>query len=85
MRAGQILHDLGDYEGAIAAYEQTRRLDPQGQAVTSWNLDFLLAQSYAALGQMEQAIALTQNALATAPPQYTEQIQQFLNQLTGGR
>ena len=85
VRAGQILHDLGDYEGAIAAYEQTRRLDPQGQAVTSWNLDFLLAQSYAALGQMEQAIALTQNALATAPPQYTEQIQQFLNQLTGGR
>lgn len=84
VRAGQILHDLGDYEGAVAAYEQVRQLDPQGQLVTSWNLDFLLANSYAALGQLEQAVALTQNALATAPPQYTEQIQQFLNQLTGG-
>lgn len=84
VRAGQILQDLGDYEEAVAAYEQVRQLDPQGQLVTSWNLDFLLANSYAALGQMEQAIALTQNALATAPPQYTEQIQQFLDRLTGG-
>jgi tetratricopeptide (TPR) repeat protein len=84
VRAGQILQDLGDYEGAVAAYEQVRQLDPQGQLVTSWNLDFLLANSYAALGQIEQAIALTQNALATAPPQYSEQIQQFLDQLTGG-
>ncbi|HID53827.1 MAG TPA: tetratricopeptide repeat protein [Anaerolineae bacterium] len=84
VRAGQILHDLGDYEGAVAAYEQVRQLDPQGQLVTSWNLDFLLAQSYAAQGQIEQAVVLTQNALVAAPPQYTEQIQQFLNQLTGG-
>ncbi len=84
VRAGQILHDLGDYEEAVAAYEQVRQLDPRGQAVNSWNLDFLLARSYAGLGQIEQAVALTQNALATAPPQYTEQIQQFLDQLTGG-
>lgn len=84
VRAGQLLHDLGAYEDAVQAYEMVHQLDPSGEKVAGWNLDFLLARTYAALGQIDQAVVLTQQALATAPPQYTEQIQQFLTQLTGG-
>lgn len=78
---GQLYTRIGLFADAVAVYERAKEADPTGQVVTSWNLDFLLAQAHAQLGNTQLARNFAESALLTAPEQYTAQIQQLLDQI----
>jgi tetratricopeptide (TPR) repeat protein/O-antigen ligase len=75
------LKRLDDPERALAVYEEVRN-----QATTDfplWQIDLTVAQWFSEMGDREQAHTLARRALAVAPPEMTEQIQAFLDQLAG--
>ena len=72
---------IGLFDDALALYEQIRELDPLGQKIPAWNLDFSLAQAYVQKGDTSTARQFAESALINAPEQYAPQIQQFIDQL----
>ena len=82
LQAAQLYQELGRFDDALAAYDQTRALN-DGQ-IPIWNLDFLVANLYLVMADEEMALALAEQALTAAPPEAQGQVQQFINQLTGG-
>ncbi len=79
--AGQLFVRMGLFADALAAYEQAKEADPLGNTIPTWNLDFLIAQSHAQLGNVQLARSFAENALIGAPEQYGPQIQQLLDQI----
>ncbi len=82
LRIGQLNQEMGRYEEAIAAYEATR-LARDAQTIPDWNIDYLIATVYEAMGDTAAAVAAAQTALAKAPPETAAQLQAYLQQLTG--
>ncbi len=78
---GQQLMRIGLFNEALAMYESIREMDPLGQKVPSWNLDFLIAQAHLQLGDPLMARQSAESALRNAPEQYSAQIQQLIDQI----
>lgn len=81
LQAGQLYRQAGDYEEAIARFEEARQLEDS--QVPSWTVDYRLAEVYDAMGDGEMAREIASRALASAPPDAQAQIQTFLDQLSG--
>ncbi len=81
LQAAQLYQQLGQYEEALAAYEEAGSRN-QGE-IAAWNLDFLVANLYQQLGDTEMALALAEQSLAAAPAEVMDQIQQFIGEVTG--
>ncbi|HSM56351.1 MAG TPA: hypothetical protein VK879_09380 [Candidatus Sulfomarinibacteraceae bacterium] len=79
VQAAQLYQQAGQYEDAINALQQVRRLDDS--QVPAWNVDFRLANIYYDMGDLERAEALATEALAAAPVEAQAQIQAFVDQL----
>ncbi|NHZ72281.1 MAG: tetratricopeptide repeat protein [Aquificales bacterium] len=82
LRVGQLNQEIGRYEEAIAAYEVVRQED-QGKSIPEWNLDYLIATAYQAQGDTDQAVKFTEDAILKAPPDTVQQLQAFIQELTG--
>ncbi len=81
LQAAQLYQQLGQYEEALAAYEEASGRN-QGE-IAAWNLDFLVANLYRQMGDTATALAMAEQALAAAPAEVTDQIQQFIGEVTG--
>ncbi len=81
VRAGQLYQQIGQLEEAIAAYDQSLRVDPFQQEVPAWNVKYLQAQIYQQMGDLTQAEALAVEALQAGPPEFQGEIQLFIQQL----
>ncbi|MEZ4593518.1 MAG: peptidylprolyl isomerase [Chloroflexota bacterium] len=80
VRAGQLYQRIEKHAEAIAAYDEALALDPTQQEIPAWNVKYLQAQSYLALGQADEAEALAQEVLQISPPEYQGEIRLFLQQ-----
>lgn len=83
LRAARLFEQMAQWEQALEAYDRVRELDPLGQVVETWNLDFRQAELYLEQGDRDQAQTLARQALAAAPPEAASQIQLFLSQFEG--
>ncbi|MBE2224453.1 MAG: hypothetical protein IAF02_23130, partial [Anaerolineae bacterium] len=82
LRVGQLKQEIGRYEEAILEYEAVRQED-QGELVPEWNLDYLIATVYQAQGDIDLAVKYAQDAMLKAPPETVQQLQVYVQQLTG--
>lgn len=82
VQLGQLYHDLKQYDESLAAFEAAATSNT-GQ-IPGWNLDYLMAAVHRDKGDSEMARTLGLKALGAAPAEATGQIQDFLNQLSGG-
>ncbi|MFZ1400710.1 MAG: peptidylprolyl isomerase [Candidatus Promineifilaceae bacterium] len=80
VRAAQLYQRIEKHAEAIGAYDQALLLDPTQQEIPAWNVKYLQAQSYLALGLADEAEALAQEVLQLSPPEYQGEIQLFLQQ-----
>jgi tetratricopeptide (TPR) repeat protein len=64
---GQINQQLGDYEAALAAFDEARARNVNNR-IPAWNIDYLAAFTNYQMGDTDEALRLAQQALATAPP-----------------
>ncbi len=78
---GQLQQNLGQYEPAVNSYTEAKNLN--NRQVPPWNMDYLIATAYQAMGNIPLAEEAAQQALLAAPPEASGQIQQFISQLTG--
>ena len=81
LQAAQLYQQLGQFEEALAAYEEASSRN-RGE-IAAWNLDFLVANLYRQVGDTMTALALAEQALAAAPTEVSDQIQQFIVELSG--
>ncbi|MCA9899949.1 MAG: O-antigen ligase family protein, partial [Anaerolineales bacterium] len=81
VRAGQLYQRIEKHAEAIAAYDEALRLDPTQQEIPAWNVKYLQAQSYLALGLIDEAAALALEVLQISPAEYKGEIQLFLQRL----
>ncbi len=84
VRAGQLYEQIERYDEAIAAYDQSLLLDPTQQEIPAWNVKYLQAQIYQEMGDLDQAEAKANEALAVSPAEYQGEIQLFIQQLQPG-
>jgi cyclophilin family peptidyl-prolyl cis-trans isomerase/tetratricopeptide (TPR) repeat protein len=77
---GQLNQQLGNYEAALAAFDEARVRNVNNR-VPAWNIDYLAAFTNYQMGERDEALRLAQQALATAPPEATPQIEQLLTQI----
>ena len=80
LQLGQALQELGEYEEALAALGRVRSLSEESGLLT-WNVDYLEATLYRDMGQIEQARALAEQALESAPEDVVPQIELFSAEL----
>jgi cyclophilin family peptidyl-prolyl cis-trans isomerase/tetratricopeptide (TPR) repeat protein len=83
LQAGQIYQQLGNFDQALAAYSQIQAHNSDEQ-IPAWNIDYLLATVYLAMGNEAEARRLANQALAAAPAEAGAQIQNFLDRLSSG-
>jgi len=72
---------LGQSDQAIAAYTQALQIFQNN--TDGWQIEEKIAQLYAGLGDMANAILHAQNALNTAPQAQKSQLQSLINQWNG--
>ncbi len=77
LQLAQVERELGQYREAILAYESALANDTRAQ-LPAWNVNYLIAEAYQALGETEQAVQTAQLALSQAPAQAVPQVQQLL-------
>ena len=82
LRVGQLYQEIGKYEEAISAYESAR-VQERGQTVPEWNIDYLIATVYQAVGDVDQAVNYAEQAIINAPPDTAQQLQEYISSLTG--
>src|SRR5690606_31775185 len=79
LQAGPLLRQAGEYEQALAVFEQLRQVaDP---TVPPWLTALETATTYELMGDLENARTFGENALALAPADNQATVQQFLNEL----
>jgi tetratricopeptide (TPR) repeat protein len=82
MQAAEVYtRRLRDGDLGLAAYEEARALATDN--LPAWQMDITVAQWFVELGDIPQAIALAERALADAPPDSAAQIRAFITQLSG--
>lgn len=81
LRAGQLYHQLQEYQEALDAYDQIAVHDPQGLILPDWNINFLRGRVYNDMGDYRAAILAVEQAIATAPADVIGQLQLFLNEI----
>ena len=81
LQAAQLYQQLGRFDEALSAYEEVAARN-QGE-IAGWNLDFLMANLYRQKGDEAMALALAEQSLAAAPAEVSDQIQQFITDLSG--
>ncbi|MFO7541055.1 MAG: peptidylprolyl isomerase [Chloroflexota bacterium] len=77
---GQIRQQMGEYEAALAAFDEARERNVNGR-IPTWNIDYLAAFTNYQMGEAEEAARLARQALAAAPPEAAPQIEQLLAQI----
>jgi cyclophilin family peptidyl-prolyl cis-trans isomerase len=82
-RLGQTRFTLEQYDEALDAYDQARANNIGRNQVPPWQLDFATALAYQEVDDEEQALGFAQQALTGAPVNQANQIQLFIQQLTG--
>lgn len=82
LRIGQLNQEIGRYEDAIAAYETIRQEDGK-ETIPEWNLDYLIATVYQAQGDTDQAVKFAEKAMINAPADTAQQLQAYIQELTG--
>lgn len=83
LRASQLYTQLSEPQAAIDALDKVRELDPTQTVLANWNYNYSKAQLNFGLGQTDLAIALAQEAVRDAPPEFVPQIQQYITQIGG--
>ena len=79
LRAAQAYQQSGEFDFAARAYEQAMQY-PDNQSPL-WQMQYLLATSYADAGDIDQAREQATESLANAPADLAPQIEQFINDL----
>ncbi len=82
LRTAQTFQQLGALDRAIQAYEEALPLADDQEPL--WRIQYLAAVAYAESGNKSRAAELAAASLATAPPDATTPIQQFLDTLAAG-
>jgi tetratricopeptide (TPR) repeat protein len=79
LQLAEIYVRLGETDEALAAHAEaiTREDLPR------WQIDFILAQRFLEAGDTARALEFGQNALAQAPAESVEQVQQFISAVEG--
>lgn len=77
LQLAQVERELGQYAEAILAYENALANDTRAQ-LPAWNVNYLIAEAYQALGDTAQAEQKARLALSQAPAQAVPQVQQLL-------
>lgn len=83
LRASQLYAQLDQPEKGIEALDRVRELDPIQQVLAEWNYLYSKAQLQQAAGDGEAALESAREALTLAPPDFVNQIQLLVSQLTG--
>lgn len=81
VQASQLYQQGAAYQEAIAALTEARQVEDA--QVPAWNIDLQLANVYQAMGNLDRAEEVANQALAAAPPEAQGQIEAFLAQLNG--
>ncbi|MCB9422426.1 MAG: O-antigen ligase family protein [Ardenticatenaceae bacterium] len=81
LQAAQLYQQLGRFDEALSAYEEAAARNKGEIAV--WNLDFLMANLYWQKGDNTTALALAEQSLAAAPAEVSDQIRQFITDVSG--
>jgi tetratricopeptide (TPR) repeat protein len=82
LQMADIFIRLGQYDQALAAYDEA--VARNSGAFTEWQIDFTMAQWFSEVGEQARAIEFARSALAGAPPEVSEQIEQFLAEQAAG-
>ena len=79
LQLGRLYQEAGQFDDAVAAYEEAR--GRANTAVPAWSVNYQLATLYFAQGDVAQAREWAEQALAEAPAESNGEILTFLTQL----